>query len=349
MDNNDINQPVKITIKHIAKAAGVSISTVSRALSHHPTASKKTTKRINALAEKLNYFPDSLAKSLRKKKTGMIGVILNDLTNPFYAEMLSQIGAVIGSTNYSMFVCYSNWDIGLEKKNILSLLSRRVDGVILSPVHEKSPNISLLTQNGVETVIIDCYPAYDNLSYVYTEHGKGSVIATDYLLKNGHKNILIMTGPIHSSLEDNYVNGYINTLKKHNIDTKDEYFVRCDELSIACGYETFKELINNNPRSTILDCTAIITICDNLAIGIYKVANDLGFSIPGNYSLVGYDNNEVSGALIPPLTTIHQPRKEIGSESIKLLIRNIENEDAREREIITFTPHLVIRGSVRRL
>jgi len=345
--NND--QPEKVTIRHVAKAAGVSVSTVSRSLSNHSTASKKTTQKVLEIAEKLNYFPDSLAQSLRQKKTGMIGVILNDLTNPFYAEMLSQIGAVIGNTNYSMFVCYSNWSIELEKKNILSLLSKRVDGVIISPVHEKSENISLLTQNRIETVIIDCYPSFKDINYVYTEHGKGSVIATDYLLKNGHKNILLMTGPIHSSLEDNFVNGYIETLKKHNVDVKDEYIIRCDELSTSCGYETFKKLINNESGSSILDCTAVITICDTLAIGIYRLANDLGFSIPGNYSLVGYDNIEVSSALVPPLTTIHQPRKEIGSESINLLINNIESEEIKERKIITFTPHLVIRGSVRRL
>lgn len=338
----------KVTIKHIAEAAGVSISTVSRALRKHPTASKKTTQKVLEVAKQLQYFPDSLAKSMRAKKTGTIGIVLNDLNNPFNAEILGQIGEVLHENNYSMFVCYSNWDEKREKKNIMSLLSKRVDGVIISPVSEKSDNIRFLVQNNIETVIIDCYPFFEDVSYVYTEHGAGGVIATEYLIKNGHSDILLFTGPIHSSLEDNFVNSYLETLKKHDITVKDEYIVRCNELSIPCGYETFKNLIVENQMGMTIDGTGIVTICDTLAIGIYKAANEVGLNIPGNYSIIGYDNIEVASALSPPLTTIHQPRKEIGSESIKILLDNIENEKS-ERKIVTFKPRLVVRGSVRRL
>jgi LacI family transcriptional regulator len=338
----------KVTIKHIAEIAGVSVSTVSRALRNHPTASEKTTKRILEIAKDLNYFPDSLAKSMREKRTGTIGIVLNDLMNPFNADILAQIGEVLHTNDYAMLVCYSNWDTIRERKNILSLLSRRVDGVIISPVAEKSENIQLLLDNNIETVIIDCYPFFKNISYVYTDHGTGGIIATEYLIKNGHRDILLFTGPIHSSLENNFVSSYLETLKKHTIEANDEYIVRCKELSIACGYDTFKRLIVDNRHGTILDCSGIVTICDTLAIGIYKAANEVGLNIPGNYSVIGYDNIDVSSALSPPLTTIHQTRKEIGSESVKLLLHNII-EDHKEQRIVTFKPRLVVRGSVRRL
>jgi DNA-binding LacI/PurR family transcriptional regulator len=124
--------------------------------------------------------------------------------------------------------------------------------------------------------------------------------------------------------------------------------IHAEEQSIESAYNTFKKLLTENPAKRSLDFTGIITISDLLAIGIYKVSNELGFSIPGNYSLVGYDNIEVTSALTPPLTTIHQPRKRIGRESISLLLDNIE-QDKRVVKATSFEPHLVVRGSVRNI
>lgn len=349
MEKNKTQAPRKITIKHIAKVAGVSVSTVSRALRHDPKANVKTTQRVLDIAQKLNYYPDYHAKTMRQRKTGTIGVILNDLTNPFYSEILAEIGEVLYKKEYSMFICYSNWDLDRERKNVLSLLSRRVDGVVICPVHEESENIQLLSDNGVEVVIIDCYPFFKENSYVYTEHGKGAIIATEYLIRNGHRNILLFTGPLHGSLEHNFVNGYFETLKKYGIEAREEFMIRSKELTIESAYETFKKLITENRQGIGIDFTAVVTICDLFAVGIYRVANELGFNIPGNYSIVGYDNIDVTAALAPPLTTIHQPRKEIGTESVKILLNNIENETMKDQKIVTFEPFIVVRGSVRKL
>ena len=345
MENQII--PKKVTIKHIAKIAGVSVSTISRALRNDPTASPKTIKRILNIAEKLNYYPDSLAKSLRQKKTNTIGIIFNDLNNPFYTEILSEIGEILNEKNYSMIICYSNYDFNRERKNILSLLSKRVDGVIISPISEKSDNIDILSKNGLETVLIDCYPYSHEKCYVYTEHGKGAEIATEYLINNGHKDILLFSGPSDSLLAKHFISGYIHMLNKYNIKVHEDLIIRCNELSIESGYETFKTLLTSS-KGINKNFTGIISISDLLAVGIYKVANELGFSIPGNYSLIGYDNIEITSALSPPLTTIHQPRKRIGRESISILLSNIES-DKKEVKNIGFEPHIVVRGSVRKL
>jgi LacI family transcriptional regulator len=339
----------KITIKHIAKAAGVSVSTVSRALRRDPRANERTTQRIIEIANELKYYPDFYAKSMRQKRTKTIGVILNDLTNPFATEILAEIGEVLNKKDYSMFICYSNWDFERERKNVLSLLSKRVDGVIIAPVHEESENIQLLSDNGVEVVIIDCYPFFKDKSYVYTDHGKGAIIATEYLIRNGHRSILLFTGPLHGSLEQNFVNGYMETLKKHGLEGNEDFIIRCEGFSIQSGYETFKRLITESSQGPGVDFTAVVAICDLFAVGIYRVANELRFDIPGNYSIVGYDNIAVTTALSPPLTTIHQPRKEIGTESAEILLNNIENESEKERKIVTFEPFIVVRGSVRKL
>ncbi len=339
----------RITIKYIAQKAGVSVSTVSRALRNDPAASKKTINRILEIARQLNYYPNLLAKGLRQNKTCTIGIIFNDLNNPFYTEILSEIGEILNSKNYSLFICYSHYDVERERNNIISLLSKRVDGIIISPIDEKSENIDLLSQNNIETIIIDSFPYYKNHSYVYSNHRKGVELATEYLIKNGHRNILLITAPEQEKIKaTHFINGYIDTLNKFNISIKKEYIIQSKELSIESGYETFKNLLTENVEGKNLDFTGIITISDLLAIGIYKVSNELGFNIPTNYSIIGYDNIEVTSALSPPLTTIHQPRKRIGRESIELLLNNIENEKSKVKTI-GFEPHIVIRGSVRNI
>ncbi len=347
--NNNKKMPVKVNIRDLAKVAGVAPSTVSRALSNNPRTSPKTIKRIQKLAKELNYYPNSLAKGLRENKTNTIGIILNDLNNPFYTEVLSSIGESLNASDYSMIVSYSNYDNDKEKSNILSMLSKRVDGIIISPIDDKSKNIEFLISNGINSVIIDCLPRFENISFVYTDHEKGAALATEFLINNGHKDILLFVGPYDTSLAGQYADSFFSTLNKHGIKPKGNTVLKSDELSMDGGYKAFKNFLLKNDQNIKTDFTGIVTISDLLAIGIYRVANELHFSIPVNYSIVGYDNIKVTNALTPPLTTIHQPRRRIGNQSARILIENIENKNKKVIERINFEPNLVIRGSVRKI
>ncbi len=339
----------RVTIKYIAKIAGVSVSTVSRALRNDPNANVNTKKKVIDIAKELNYYPNFLAKGLRQNRTQTIGIIFNDLNNPFYTEILSEMGEILSSNNYSCFISYSHYDFDREKNNIISLLSKKVDGIIISPIDEKSENINILSEHDVESVIIDSFPYFQNHCYVYSDHVKGSQLATEYLINNGHRDILLLTAPIQEKVKANhFIKGYRNTLQKHNIDFREELIVQAEDLSIEGGYTIFKRLLTENLNANLLHFTGVITIGDLLAIGIYKAGNELGFNIPGNYSLVGYDNIEVTSVLSPPLTTIHQSRKRIGKQSVELLLHNIENQEKIIKNVV-FDPHLVIRGSVRNI
>ena len=346
---SSINKNNKVTIKHLAKLAGVAPSTISRALSNDPSASPKTIEKIQKLAKDMNYYPDSLAKGLRENRTNTVGIILNDLNNPFYTEVLSAIGAALHERNFSMLVSYSNYNNENERNNIITMLSKRVDGIIISPIDDKSENINFLIENNINAVIVDCLPRFENVSYVYTDHGKGAEISTEYLIQNGHKNILLFLGPYETSLAGQFRDSFFKTLKKHEIRVKKDLILRAKELSIDAGYNAFKNLLTINDQKLNLNFTGIVTLSDLLAIGIYTTANELRFEIPVNYSIIGYDNIKVTSALTPPLTTIHQPRKRIGMQSVRLLLENIENENKKVIEKIAFEPHIVIRGSVRKI
>jgi DNA-binding LacI/PurR family transcriptional regulator len=171
-------------------------------------------------------------------------------------------------------------------------------------------------------------------------------MATEHLISRGHRDILLLTGPPSRCMASHFINNYRKTLEDGGIPAREELIVHADDLSIESGYQTFKRLLTGSSESPNLEFTAVVTISDLLAIGIYKVANELKFRIPEDYSVIGYDNIEIAGVLSPPLTTIHQPRRRIGTESLKMLLYNIENGD-KERKSVAFPPHLVKRGTVR--
>lgn len=338
----------RVTIKDIAKAANVSVATVSRALRSDYTVKPETTKKIIQIAESLNYLPNFSAKSLRLKKSNTIGVIFNDLNNPFYTEILSEITSIVNEKNYNMIVCHSKYSLESEEKNIFSLLSRNVDGIIISPVDSSSKNMDILLNNQVETIFIDCLPYYKDQCYIYTEQRHGIKLSFEYLIKNGHKNIVLLICPMEKPMSDLFVSTFISITKEYKLKIKENSIIECDDFSIDGGFRAFKKFLTEDISLKNYDFTGVVAINDLLAIGVYKAANELGFNIPGNYSVMGYDDIEITGILKPPLTTVHQSRKRIGRESVNKLLYNIENKK-KDRNNIVFNPYIVMRGSVRNI
>jgi LacI family transcriptional regulator len=337
----------RVTIRHIARAAGVSTATVSRALKDVPGTNPETKTRIERVAAELNYRPRTPAG--RRKKTRTVGIIFNDLNNPFYTETLGEIGALLAGRSYSVIICpSSNYDFEIERRNILDLLSRRVDGIIMSPADERSENLAILSEHGVETVLVDCFPRFEDKSYVYTDHRKGFRLAIEHLVNNGHREILFMISRQDKSLADNLLGVYADTLEAHSIPFRKELLIHTDRMTIESGYRAFKSLLTEDIKDKFLHFTGIVAMNDLIALGVYKVANELGLDIPGTYSVVGYDNIEASSVVKPPLTTIHQSRVRIGNECVGALLRNIEN-GGKDRKSVCFEPYIVGRGSVKRL
>ncbi len=339
----------RLTIREIAAAAGVSISTVSRALRREAAEGDETTERIRRIARELDYTPNTLAKGLRQSRSRAIGVVFNDLNNPFYTEILGEIGERLNEADYSLVICYSHYDVERERRNILSLLSRRVDGMIISPIDERSSNIDVLVENGVETVVIDSFPYLPGLSYVYTDHNIGIQLAAEHLIENNHRRILLITAPHQEVGRAERVRAaFAETLEKHGIPPRPDLVVQSPENTIGAGYQTFRRIVTEAGGPGKLPFTAVVAISDLLAAGIYTVANEMEMRIPQDFSIVGYDNIEMTGALSPPLTTVHQSRRRIGAESVKVLLTNIENETKDVRRV-SFDPRLVVRKSVRKL
>lgn len=334
-----------ITIKQIAGKAGVSFSTVSKALKNNPLISKGTRKRIFKIAKDLNYYPNLLASSLRNKKTRAIGMILNDLTNPLYYETIRAIEKVLNKLNYTIILNDSNYDLETERKNIISMLSRQVDGLIISPINDSSENIRLIIENDLKSVFIDVIPRFKNINYVYVNHKTAAYKSTEFLIKNGHKKILLLGGPPHLSSRNPYIEGHFESLEKNGI-RPDKSLIINSELTIEEGFKTFSQIYKN--KSFKNRFSAIICISDLLAIGIYKASSELGLNIPENFSIIGYDNIFVTPFLNPSLTTIHAQKIRVGNYSIEILLDQITNKITDYSKII-LEPFLIERNSVKEI
>jgi LacI family transcriptional regulator len=334
-----------ITIKFIAEKAGMSFSTVAKALHDDPAIHEKTREKIKKIAFEYNYRPNILAKGLRSRKTRIIGMILNDLQSPFYLEIYKAIGDVLNKKGYTMLLADSNYDEELEKKNISSMISQGVEGLIISSVSEDSENIRMLVNEHVKTVFIDNYPSNPSINCVYVDHEEAASIATDYLIQAGHTRILLLNGPERLPSSQHFRNGYAHSLRKHHIPMK-KNLVKNNHISIEETCKQMNAIFTGEDSIHPDDFTAIISLSDVIAIGVYESAIRHGFSIPEKYSVIGYDNILATKYLNPALTTLHQPKEQTGLFSINLLLEQIE-KNSKEHKHIILSPELIVRKSVK--
>ena len=334
-----------VTIKRLAEEAGVSFSTVAKALNNDETINIETRRRIQLLAKKLNYRPNSLAKGLRSRRTKTIGVILNDLQSPFYSEIYKAIGEILDHNGYTMFLADSKYDEKLEKENILSMIGLGVEGLIISSVSEMSDNIDFLLKSLVKTVFIDNRPNRSDINCVYVDHFVASSLATNYLISMGHKDILLLNGPKNLPSSCRYLEGYQKSLKEERLPFKEELVVY-DSIGLEQSVNLMDQIFSGNHRIKPNAFSAIVTLSDVSAIGIYEASHKHRYSIPDTYSVVGYDNIFFTKYLNPALTTIHQPKEQTGSLAANMLLDSIMERGGDEVQVI-LSPILIERDSVK--
>lgn len=322
----------------------MSFSTVAKALHDDPVININTRKRIKDIALKYNYRPNILAKGLRSRKTKTIGMILNDLQSPFYSEIYKAVGDVLNKKGYTMLLADSSYDDELEKKNISTMISQGVEGIIISSVSENSQNIGLLIEEQIKTVFIDNHPANPDINCIYVDHEEAARMGTEHLLDYGHRSILLLNGPESLSSSQHFKRGYLKTLAKHGVPVRED-LVRYNPISIENTCNQLDRIFSGADPIKPDDFSAILTLSDVIAIGVYESALQHKFTVPGTYSVIGYDNILATKYLNPALTTINQPKEQTGLFSINLLLEQIEKNE-NEHVQMSLSPELIIRESV---
>lgn len=332
-----------VRIKDIALKLNISESTVSRALADHHRISSETKEKVYKLAEELNYRPNLIAKSLKLKTTKTIGLIIDDITNPFYPEIVKGCEEAANVNGLNIILCNSDYDPEKENKYLNILLSKRVDGILMMPAGKKLPIISLLKDANTPLVFIDIKPSEKiNVSCVYTDQEYGAYISTEYLIQLGHNKIALINGPNTFSSCQQMESGYKKALEDHKIPVEEKY-IKIFDLKASGAYEAMKLLLSiKNPGRP----TAALFISDITAVAAYDAIQEAGLKIPLDFSVIGNDDIPTSKNFSPPLSTISHPKYEMGKKAVEILASELkETSKANAFNQIKYIPELIIRKS----
>jgi LacI family transcriptional regulator len=334
------------TIKDIAKAAGVSVTTVSRALTGYSDVSEKTREKIKKIAKDLNYSPNTLARSLVMNKSKTIGLLISGLNrgsikDNFTFEVLVGINQYVGETDYDLVIFSTTSSKQREKTYSQICRERRVDGAIIQGIRTDDPYLREVVDNDIPCVLIDIPIQSDNVGYITTDNVLGAKKAVSHLIELGHRNIAIVNGHEFAFVSRQRLEGYYQALEGSGLSIKPQWVVNgnFDEIK---AQEQASLLLNQYPEITAIFCAS-----DIMAMGVMKAAKLLNKKIPDDLSIVGYDDIILAEHLTPALTTIAQDKVQMGYEAAKLLINMLENKG--DPHIVTLPTNLMMRGTTKKI
>jgi LacI family transcriptional regulator len=328
------------TIFDVAAKAKVSVITVSRLLNNPDIVSKKTADRIFKVMENLNYQPSQIARSLVKKKTNTIGVIMPDVKNTFFNSWFRHVEDYASAHQYNLLLCNTDEEPSKELKYIKLFQAQRVDGIILVPCSQKS--VEYLSQSNLNFVLVDRYFPKIKSEYVITDHFNGAFEATEYLIKLGHKKIAVLRGAGELFPDVERFKGFSAAMKKHGLAPDPDLFFNCEfDDSIAC--KTIKDLLRKKERPT-----AIFSFNSLMMTGAIKAVEDAGLEIPKQISLICFDEIPGYNIFTPKITSIVQPIESLGREATKILIDRIKNPQNGKQKKLVLKPKLVAGDSCRK-
>ncbi len=330
-------------IRDVAEKAGVSVSTVSHVINETRFVSEETRGRVVSTMEALNYQPNRLARSLRRKdkRTNTLGLLIPDSMNPFFAEVLRGVEDASFEANYNVFLCNSDNSPEKELNYLEVLIGKQIDGIILVST-DTMDSLELLDRRNITTVVVDRQIGKNNHDSVMVENEVGGQIATNYLLDHGHQRIGCITGPSALTPSAKRVQGYRKALEDEKLPVDEALIVQGD-FRPQSGYSRMKELLDiPSPPTAVFACN------DMMAFGAMRAINEQNLNVPGDISVIGFDDILLSSYTAPPLTTVVQPSYEMGMIAAEILINRLENADSPPKhEILSLS--LVERESCQAL
>jgi LacI family transcriptional regulator len=329
-----------VRLKDIANQAGLSIMTVSKALRDEPDVSPATKTRVKLLAQQLAYVPDSAAQGLRNRTTKLLGLVVSSLTNPVFGRMVLAIEGRAYELGYDLLLAQTLNIPEREDACIRRLLSRRVDGLFLSPVYRMTGEARVyqeLHERGVPTVLLG-HPApfCSQFASVEAEDLLGSQSATQHLLKLGHRRIAFLAGPQSAPWAQERFEGYRRALREANLDV-DENLVFQAGRTIEDGAKAAAQMLNEAS-----DATAVQAVNDLVAIGCADAWLKHGLKVPEDISIVGFGNVVASEYFRVPLTTVNQPKFRLGTAAVETMQQVLRGQKPGPKRL---SAELIVRSS----
>lgn len=335
---------MSVTIKDVAKLAGVSISTVSRVINNSKPVSPEVRRKVLDAIDELGYKPNQVARSLVTKKSNLIGVIVTDIGNSYVAQMIRGIEEIGRMYNYDILLSSSYGNPDTEMKFADLLRSKQVEGIILISEDINEEVIEEIEGYSIPFVYLNKFYKVSRLPSVSIDNYEASTMMTEYLLKLGHKNILYVTASEDqlNSVEKDKIEGYKNTMNRYE---RDELILSAEGFAIEDGYNIGNDLEKIMRRDNI---TAAFCCQDEIAIGLINYCYDNEIKVPEHISICGYGDTKMASIYRPGITTIKEPYYDIGAVAIRRIIKELEGDKAEDKN--TYLPiQLMERESCRRI
>lgn len=333
------------TIKDIAKALGLSTSTVSRALNDSYEIGQETKKLVLEFAEKVNYRPNPIALSLKDQKSHSIGVVVCELANTYFSQAINGIESIAYNKGYHVIITQTHESFARESLNVQHLISRHVDGLLVSVSAETTDTsqYQYLLDKGFPVVFFDRVAADVNTNKVVANNFKGTFEATELLINNGFKRIAHLSNSQNLSISRDRLAGFRAAIEQHNLPFNPEYIKYCEHGGMIQHEveQALSELMNLNEKPD-----AIVIGSDRLTISSIHILKEMGLRVPDDVAVAGFTNSDVAELFDPPLTVVRQPAFQIGQQATEMLIKAIESK-VKDTDYVTceLDTELIVRSS----
>jgi LacI family transcriptional regulator len=329
------------TMRDVARLAGVSISTVSAVVNNKGIVGPELTAVVRKAIAAMNFSPHAGARGLRTGRTHMLGLVVQDITNPFFVEALRGVEDQAIEHGYEVLVCNSNDRSDLELRHLDALHIKRVDGILLAPTDSYTVR-DALTRDRAPVVFIDCIPMRAKVNCVVTDNFDACYNGVRYLIELGHQRIAVICGRLTHSTSIDRVEGCRKAMQESNLLMREEH-LRQGDSHIESGYRIGHSLLQSSDPPT-----AIFTLNNRMALGILRALTELKIPCPSRVSVMSFDDADWAEVVNPSLTTIAQPTYEMGTAAVDLLLRSIvpaaEHADLKAQQILLKST-LRVRGS----
>ncbi len=328
----------RVTMADVAREAGVSLMTVSRAVNNKDGISERTRQRVNAVADLLGYRPSLIARSLVTHRTGTIGLIVIDNTNPFFSEIARGVEHTAYTEGYSVFLCNTEEDTQRERDVLRTLEEKRVDGIVLCSSRLPDDELGRALEQHPQSILVNRRFEAGSYGTVLIDDEYGAYTATQHLIERGHRAVGFLSGPESSFSGQQRRAGYHTALYQAGIDPVQNWERACLPV-VESGRSAAHELLLAAP-----ELTALLCYNDLSAVGAIKACEQSGRKVPDDVAIIGFDDIVLAALVTPALTTCHVPMYDMGQAAMRMLIERI-NGCSNDCDCIMFQPELVLRAS----
>jgi len=331
----------RVTIEDVAREAGVSRQTVSRAINNKAEISSDTLNRVLETVEKLGYRPSRMAQGLATQRTHSVGLVVGDITNPFFPEVARGVLDAAQCRGYNVFLCNTDGNLQQELRILQSLADHAVDGIIIYPSYDSDDNLKTFVEQYQRPLVsVNYFFKHLRVSNVMVDNQRGARLAVDYLVSKGHTAIGMLTGILNPSRDRiRRIQGFRQALAAHGLPVVEEWIVPGLDPTFERGYEAGRHLLIQHSQ-----VTAIFAYNDLLALGAIRACHELGRRIPDDCAIIGFDDIRWAATATPTLTSIGVNKHHLGEQAVTRLLAMLESPES------TFAPiyidvELVLRES----